>query len=98
MAKLMEPLYKNEIWYLVEIPNGRKTFGRKWVFKKKLNATCQVKKFKDQLIEKGYAHVEGVDFCEIFSPVEKITSTRALMSLALSFNIEIEKLDVKTMF
>jgi hypothetical protein len=34
-------------------------------------------------------HVEGVDFGEIFSLVEKLTSIRVLMSLAAKFNLEI---------
>jgi hypothetical protein len=68
------------------------------VFKKKLNATGQVEKFKARLVAKGYSQVEGFDFGEIFSPVEKLTSIRVLMSLAVKFDLEIEKMDVKTMF
>jgi hypothetical protein len=73
-------------------------FGRKWVFKKKMNATGQVEKFKARLVVKGYSQVEGVDFGEIFSPVAKLTSIRVLMSLAATFDLEIEHMDVKTMF
>jgi hypothetical protein len=46
MVEELESLHKNEIWDLVELPNGTKPVGSKWVFKKKLNATGQVKKFK----------------------------------------------------
>jgi hypothetical protein len=66
MVKEMEYVYNNEMWDLVEIPNGSKHFGRKWVFKKKLNTTCQVDKFKARLVAKGYSQVKGVDFGEIF--------------------------------
>jgi hypothetical protein len=34
----MDALDKNEAWDLVELSNGRKVIGSKWVFKKKLNA------------------------------------------------------------
>jgi hypothetical protein len=98
MVEEMESLHKNETWDLVKLPNGRKPIGSKWVFKKKLNATGQVKKFKARLVAKGYSQVEGVDFGEIFSPVAKLTSIRVLMSLAATFDLEIEKMDVKTMF
>jgi RecG-like helicase len=47
MVEEMESFQKNEMWYLVELPNGRKPLGTKWVFKKKLNTVGQVKKFKD---------------------------------------------------
>jgi hypothetical protein len=56
-----------------------------------MNATGQVKKFKAQLVAKGYSQVEGVDFGEIFSPVAKLTSIRVLMSLAATFDLEIEQ-------
>jgi hypothetical protein len=46
MVEEMESLHKNETWDLVKLPNGRKPIGSKWVFKKKLNAIGQVKKYK----------------------------------------------------
>ena len=47
MVEEMEALDKNEAWDMVELPDGRKPIGSKWVFKKKLNATGKVKKYKD---------------------------------------------------
>jgi hypothetical protein len=72
--------------------------GSKWVFKKKMNAVGQVEKFKARLVAKGYSKVEGVNFGEIFSPVTKITSIRVTMSLVATFYLEIEQMDVKTVF
>ena len=46
MVEEMEALYKNEAWYLVEFPDGRKPVGSKWVFKKKLNVARKVEKYK----------------------------------------------------
>jgi hypothetical protein len=46
MVEEMEPLHKNHTWNLVELPNGSKLIGSKWMFKKKLNDTSQVDKFK----------------------------------------------------
>jgi hypothetical protein len=42
----MEYLHKNGTWDLVELPNGRKSIGSKWVFNTKLKTTGQVKKYK----------------------------------------------------
>jgi hypothetical protein len=69
MIEEMAALDKNEAWDLVELSNGRNTIGRKWVFKKKLNARGKVEKYKTQLVAKGYSQVEGIDFSEIFSLV-----------------------------
>jgi hypothetical protein len=98
MVKEMESLHKNETWDLVKLPIGRKPIGRKWVFKKKMNGARQVDKFKARLVEKGYSQVKGVDFGEIFSPVAKLSSIRVIMSLAITFDIEIKHMNVKTMF
>jgi hypothetical protein len=89
MVEEMESLHKNETWDVVKLPIGRNLVGSKWVFKKNMNATCQVEKFKARLVAKGYSQVEGVDFGEIFFHVAKLTSIRVLMSLAATFDLEI---------
>lgn len=47
---------------------------------------------------KGFTQREGVDFSEIFSPVVKQASIRAIMSKAAVEDLEIEQMDVKTAF
>ena len=83
---------------MVEFPNRRKLVGSKWVFKKKLNATGNVEKYKARLVVKGYSQVEGIDFGEIFSTVAKLTSIRVILYLTTTFDLEVEKMNVKTMF
>jgi hypothetical protein len=55
----------------------------------KLNAIGQVEKFKSRLVVKGYSQVKRVDFGEIFSPIEKLTSIRVIMSMAATFDLDI---------
>ena len=50
----MDSLDKSEAWNLVQLPAGRKVIGRKWLFKKKLNAEGKVVKYKARLVAKGY--------------------------------------------
>ena len=83
---------------MVEFPDGRKLVGSKWVFKKKLNVAGKVEKYKARLVAKGYSQVEGIDFGEIFSLVAKMTSIIFLLSLAATFDLEVEQMDVKTTF
>jgi glyoxylate utilization-related uncharacterized protein len=86
----MEALDKNEAWDLVEFLTGRYPIGSKWVFRNKLNAKRKVEKYKARLIEKGYSQVEGIDFGEIFSHVSKLTSIRFNLSVAATFDFEVE--------
>jgi hypothetical protein len=53
---------------------------------------------KSRLVVKGYSWVEGIDFGEIFSPIAKLTSIRFIFSNVVGFDIEVEKIDMKTTF
>eukprot|EP00253_Pinus_taeda_P025059 PITA_25059 len=99
MVDEMASLHKNEAWDLVELPDGRKPIGGKWVFKKKTNVEGKVEKYKARLLVAiGYSQVPGIDFGDIFSPVAKVTSIRLLLSVAAAFDFEVEQMDVKTTF
>ena len=94
----MDSLDKNEAWNLVQLPAGRKDVGSKWLFKKKLNAKGKVDKYKACLVPKGYSQVEGIYFGEIFSPVEKLNYNICLLAIDVAFDLEVEQMDVKTLF
>ena len=83
---------------MVEFLDGRKHVGSNWVFKKKLKAAGKVEKYKARLVAKGYSRVEGIDSGEIFSPIAKLTSIIFCLSHAVAFDLEVEKMDVKTTF
>ena len=96
MIEEIDALEKNEAWDLVELPVGRKFVGSKWLFKKKLNAKGKAEKYKSHLVEKGYSQVEVIDLSEIFSPIAKLNSIIFILTIVDSFDIEVEKMDVKT--
>ena len=55
-------------------------------------------KYKACLVVKGFGQKQGIDFDEIFSLVVKMCSIRVILGLATSMNLELEQLDVKTVF
>ncbi|KAG8480261.1 hypothetical protein CXB51_024850 [Gossypium anomalum] len=57
-----------------------------------------VKLPKARLVAKGYSQVPGVDFTDVFSPVVKHSSIRALLGIVAMHDLELEQLDVKTAF
>ena len=98
MEEEMESFRKNETWDLVTLHDGNNPIHSKWVFKRYTNVARQAGKFKAKLVAKGYSQVEGVEFGEMFFPIAKLASIRVVLSLAVGFDLEIEKMDIKTTF
>ena len=55
-------------------------------------------RYKACLVAKGYSQVAGIDFNDVFSLVVKHSFIRVLLSLVAMYNLELEQLDVKTVF
>lgn len=75
---------KNKTWTLVDLPDGCKAIGLKWVFKLKRNADGSINKYKARLVAKGYVQRHGIDFEEVFAPVARIETVRVIIALAAS--------------
>ncbi|KAH9781301.1 hypothetical protein KPL71_008412 [Citrus sinensis] len=92
-------LKKNNTWELVKRPANSKTVGCKWIYRVKDGlTTTEPKRFKVRLVAKGYTQRAGVDFKEVFSPVVRHTSIRVLLALIAVKDMELDQLDVKTVF
>ncbi|KAG8472960.1 hypothetical protein CXB51_035039 [Gossypium anomalum] len=99
MQEEMESLHKNRTWDLVKLPKGKKAVRCKWVFKKKEGTPgVEEPRYKARLVTKGYSQIPGVDFTNVFSPVVKNSSIRALLGIVAMHDLELEQLDVKTAF
>jgi hypothetical protein len=79
----------NDAWDLVEIHDGVKPVGCKWVFKIKCDSKGNVDTFIARLIAKGYTQKEGVDYNETFSPMTKKDSFRIVMALVAPSDLEL---------
>ncbi|GKC78617.1 retrovirus-related pol polyprotein from transposon TNT 1-94 [Tanacetum coccineum] len=70
----------------------------KWIYKVKLDEYGDVLKNKARLVAKGYRQKEGIDFEESFAPVARIEAIRIFIANAISKNMTIYQMDVKTAF
>ena len=98
MEEEIQSLKENHTYDLVRLPEGRRALKNKWVFKFKTKENNQNPKYKAKIVVKGCNQKKGIDFEEIFSPMVKMTSIRAILGLAAKLDLEIEQLDVKTTF
>ena len=94
----MNSMTSNREWDLVELPNGLKAIGCKWVFKIKKDSLGNIERHKARLVAKGFTQREGIDYTETFSTVSMKDSLRIIMTLVAHFNFDLHQMDVKTAF
>ncbi|KAK8701846.1 hypothetical protein V6N13_020224 [Hibiscus sabdariffa] len=61
MRSEMDSMSDNQVWTLVEPPEGIKPTGCKWVFKKNIDMDGNVQTYKRRLVTKGFQKIHGVD-------------------------------------
>nr|GEX22254.1 retrovirus-related Pol polyprotein from transposon TNT 1-94 [Tanacetum cinerariifolium] len=87
-----------QVWELVPQPDCVMIIALKWIYKVKLDEYGDVMKNKAWLVAKGYRQEEGIDFEESFVSMARIKAIRIFIANAVSRNMPIYQMDVKTAF
>ncbi|GJV78985.1 putative ribonuclease H-like domain-containing protein [Tanacetum coccineum] len=87
-----------EVWTLVDLPNGKRAIGTKWVFRNKKDERGIMIKNKARLVAQGYTQEEGIDYNEVFSPVARIEAIRLFLAYASYKDFMVYQMDVKSAF
>ncbi|RDX78423.1 hypothetical protein CR513_41306, partial [Mucuna pruriens] len=98
MQDEIKSLHDNHNYDLMKLPNGKKVLGNRWIYRVKQQSNYASPRYKVKLVVKDFKQKKCVDFNEIFSPVVKMSSIRIVLSLAATFDLEVEQMDVKTTF
>ncbi|GJW46287.1 putative ribonuclease H-like domain-containing protein [Tanacetum coccineum] len=87
-----------EVWTLVDLPNGKRAIGTKWVFRNKMDERGIVIRNKARLVAQGYTQEEGIDYDEVFAPVARIEAIRLFLAYASFKDFMVYQMDVKSAF
>nr|GEX54851.1 putative ribonuclease H-like domain-containing protein [Tanacetum cinerariifolium] len=100
-----------EVWTLVDLPNGKRAIGRtqkgnSCIERSKLDrgyagraSTIQViRRNKARLVAQRYTQEEGIDYDEVFAPVTRIKEIRLFLAYASFKEFVVYQMDVKSAF
>ncbi|GJR07177.1 putative ribonuclease H-like domain-containing protein [Tanacetum coccineum] len=74
--------FLSAVWKLIDLPNGKRAIGTKWVFKNKKDKRGFVIRNKARLVAQGHKQEEGIDYEEFFAPVARIKAIRLFLAYA----------------
>ncbi|GKC51022.1 putative ribonuclease H-like domain-containing protein [Tanacetum coccineum] len=83
---------------LVDLPNGKRAIGTKWVFKNKKDERGIMIKNKARLVAQGYTQEEGINYDEVFAPVARIEAIRLFLAYVSFKDFVVYQMDVKSAF
>ncbi|GKC96685.1 putative ribonuclease H-like domain-containing protein, partial [Tanacetum coccineum] len=86
------------VWILVDLPNGIRAIGTKWVYKKKKDERGIMIRNKARLVTQGHTQEEGFDYDEVFALVSRIEAIRLLLAYASYRDFVVYQMDVKCDF
>ncbi|GKB22658.1 putative ribonuclease H-like domain-containing protein [Tanacetum coccineum] len=87
-----------KVWTLVDLPNGKRAIGTKWVFRNKKDNRGIVVRNKARPVAQGYTQEEGIDYDEVFAPVARIEAIMLFLAYASYMGFIVYKMDVKSAF
>ncbi|GJX63996.1 putative ribonuclease H-like domain-containing protein [Tanacetum coccineum] len=92
-----------EVWTLVDLPNGKRAIGTKWGFRNKKDERGIMIRNKERLVTQGYTQEEGINYDEVFAHVAIIESLRLFIRLFFLYAlfkdfVRVINLDVKSAF
>ncbi|GKE23886.1 putative ribonuclease H-like domain-containing protein, partial [Tanacetum coccineum] len=87
-----------KVWKLVDLPNGKRAIGTKWVFRNKKDERGIVIRNKARLVAQGHRQEEGIDYEEVFAHVARIKAIRLFLAYASFMGFLVYQIHMKSSF
>ncbi|GKE49804.1 putative ribonuclease H-like domain-containing protein, partial [Tanacetum coccineum] len=82
----------------VDLLNGKRAIGTKWVYRNKKDERGIVIRNKARLVAQGCTQEEGVNYDEVFTPVARIEAIMLFLAYASFKDFVVYQMDVKSTF
>jgi hypothetical protein len=76
-------------------PKDKFVVSSKWIYKTKQSTDSSIKKYKETFVACGISKKEGIYYEETFYVVERYTSIRAILSIAIVMKWKVHQMDMK---
>nr|GFA44425.1 putative ribonuclease H-like domain-containing protein [Tanacetum cinerariifolium] len=83
---------------IIDLLNGKRANETKWVFRNKKDERGIVVRNKARLVAQGYTQEKGIDYDEVFAPVDRIEAIRIFLAYASFMGFIVYQVDVKSAF
>ncbi|GJV05573.1 putative ribonuclease H-like domain-containing protein [Tanacetum coccineum] len=87
-----------KVWILVDLPYEKKAIGTKWVYRNKKDKRGVVVQNKARLVAQGHRQEKGIDYDEVFAPVDRIEAIRIFLAFSSYMGFIVYQMDVKSAF
>ena len=94
----VDSLWRNGTWELVDLPPGAKVTGTQMLCERKRGADGAVSRHKARYVARGDTQVYLVDYSEVWAPVARHATLRAVLAAAAGNGWALCQLDVETAF
>nr|GEU90371.1 zinc finger, CCHC-type [Tanacetum cinerariifolium] len=81
-----------------EDPRTLQTFELQMDLQKKIKVDGTIDKFKARLVIQGFRQKERINYFDTYVPIARISTIRLLIALAVTYNLVIHQMNVKTTF
>ena len=86
------------VYEIMPRPDDHKVVRSKWVFCIKRGPDGTIQKYKARVVAQGFTQIEGINYNETFTPVAKLTSLHAILTIAAKRDLELHQMDIKSAY